>query len=77
MESDYHLIMTLLRKNDYFYNRNLIQKEEYIYNNLFLASKLENILRESERFTIEEFLSDHFSLAKFKLSIDSMKTVIN
>ena len=77
MESDYMKIMTLLRKNDYFYNRNLIQKEEYIYNNLFLASKLEDLLKESERITIENFLSDGFSLAKFKLSIETMKTVIN
>ncbi len=77
MESDYEKIMTLLRKNDYFYNRNLIVKDEYIYNNLFLASRLETLLAESERFTIEKFLSDDFSLAKFKLSILSLKTVIN
>lgn len=77
MESDYEKIMTLLRKNDYFFNRNLIQKEEYIYNNLFLASRLETLLRENERFTIQKFLSDDFSLAKFKLSILSLKTVIN
>lgn len=77
MKSDYEKIMTLLRRNDYFYNRNQIPKEEYIYNNLFLASKLETLLEDSQRFTIQKFIADDFSLAKFKLSIESMKTVIN
>lgn len=77
MKSDYDKIMILIKRNDYFYNRKLILKDEYIYNNLFLASKLESLLQEKESITINDFLDDSFSLAKFKISISTLKTVPN
>lgn len=77
MKSDYDKIMILINRNDYFYNKKLILKDEYIYNNLFLASKLECLLQKKESIPINDFLVDSFSLAKFKLSIDTLKTVPN
>lgn len=77
MGKDYDKIMALIARNDYFYNSKQIGKDEYIYNNLFLASRLEYIIHDNGKNIIKDFLEDTYSLAKFKISIEILKTVTN
>jgi len=77
MKEDYKMIKILIDKNEYFYKQKQIEKLEFIKNSLFLAGKLENILKEEQKISIKQFVVDEFSVIKFNLAICNLKAVIN
>lgn len=77
MKEDYKMIKTLIDKNEFFYKQKQIDKLEFIKNSLFLAGKLENILKEEQKISIKQFVADEFNLIKFNFAICNLKAVIN
>lgn len=77
MKEDYKMIKILIDKNEFFYRQKKIEKVEFIKNSLFLAGKLEDILRDEQKISINRFIVDEFSLVKFNLAICNLKAVIN
>lgn len=77
MKEDYKMIKILIDKNEFFYRNKDVTKKEFLKNSLFLASKLEDILQEGQKLSINNFVKDEFSVVKFKLAIGNLKAVIN
>lgn len=76
-KEDIDLIESLLDKNEYFYKCNKISESEYLRYNFNLIDVMERYLSSTERKTIVDFLSDEFSVPKFKLSIQILQTASN
>ncbi len=77
MRGDFKSIKALIKKNEFFYRQGLLKRNEYSANCLLFARKIDSILDDDGRKIIEDFLSDEFSLPKFKLSISILKAVPN
>lgn len=77
VNNDYETIMALLSRNDDFLDRKIIEKHEYLYNNLFLCSKLNIILNQTQNNILQDFFCDNLNLRKFRLSIEILKTAPN
>lgn len=77
VSNDYDTIMALLSRNDDFFDRKEINKDEYIFNNLFLCSKLNVIINQTQHDILKDFFCDNLNLRKFKLSIEILKTAPN
>jgi hypothetical protein len=74
---DFKTIKALIRKNEYFHRKGLIKEIEYAENCLIFAEKIDVILNEKDRLMIKSFLTDEFSLPKFKLSVEIIKAIPN
>lgn len=77
MKEDFKMIKILIDKNEFFYREKAIVKSEFLKNSIFLAGKLEDLIKIEQKIYINNFIKDEFSIIKFKFAIENLRAVIN